>query len=248
VDSPCIGNKCIVSFYCKREDKSICALTYSPCLGGLCFIERNTCDRDVKCSGGVCNGFCTNKYYNYDYTVANAIEEYSVGHFTYKNAFNYFEKLDIPCYFKVGDCPKYTVCTSDSWYLDSFKCKGVFYCKNKNNCSFNYNKNADRAEISKYKNEISKMVKRAEISKYKKKYGLENNSLCWRNKDCFSNKCIIDKVFIGFCAQPSDSDVISGVAYLILYGVPMIIIGLICCFFCKRGYYKIFIVIFILLS
>jgi len=146
--------------------------------------------------------------------------------------------MDIPCHFKKTDCPKYTEC---DWYftyvpeqnanVGTSKCKGVFYCKNKNNCSFNSHRNA----------------KRAEMSKNVMRYGLEEGNICWRDKDCFSNKCILDKVLIGFCKQPSDSDGVY-IIYVLIYGIPMTIIACIycnCCF--KRGYSKYIITIIIIL-
>ena len=93
-DSPCIGNKCIVPFYCKKGNKSICALSFSDCDGQRCFKEQNICVRDIKCLGGICNELCDNKYYSYDYLLHSFrdYDEYSVGKFTYKSAKKYFEK------------------------------------------------------------------------------------------------------------------------------------------------------------
>jgi len=71
--------------------------------------------------------------------------------------------MDIPCHFKTTDCPKYTWC---DWHSTDgraeSKCKGVFYCKNKNTCSFNYRKNLNRTEFS--KNVI--------------RYGIEDGNTC----------------------------------------------------------------------
>jgi len=37
--------------------------------GKPCFIEQNTCDRNVDSLCDVCNGTCLNNYINYNYTV-----------------------------------------------------------------------------------------------------------------------------------------------------------------------------------
>jgi len=91
-DSKCIGDKCIVPFYCKKGDKSICAFHYSFCDGKLCFKDQNNiCGRHDKNLCDVCNGTCLNKYNEYNYIV-DSVDEYSEGYFTYKNAKKYFEK------------------------------------------------------------------------------------------------------------------------------------------------------------
>jgi len=83
-NSPCIGNKCIVTFNCKKEDKSICSLH-----DGICYTESETdrtCEKDDDCFYSICgkNGFCIEKQYN--------CVKYTIGQFTYENVKNYYEK------------------------------------------------------------------------------------------------------------------------------------------------------------
>jgi len=165
--------------------------------------------------------------------------------------------MDIPCEFRENECPKYTKC---AWYHEGnigvSKCKSVIYCKNKNICSFssivkdgvsvigesacnnddecitNYCKKNDR-----YSNRC-KRLNRAEISRNVIKYGLEDGETCWKASSCLSNKCILDKAFVGFCTKPSDSDG----AYILFYlfcGIPLSIIGF-CCYNCCKICYKPF--------
>ena len=172
--------------------------------------------------------------------------------------------MDIPCEFRENECPKYTKC---AWYHEGnigvSKCKSVIYCKNKNICSFssivkdgvsvigesacnnddecitNYCKKNDR-----YSNRC-KRLNRAEISRNVIKYGLEDGETCWKASSCLSNKCILDKAFIGFCKEPSDSDSAYSIYYLFL-GIPLSIIGC-CCYDCCRPFSKFNLIFFILL-
>jgi len=152
--------------------------------------------------------------------------------------------MDIPCEFRENECPKYTKC---AWYHEGnigvSKCKSVIYCKNKNICSFSSIVkdgvsvigesacNNDDECITNYCKESNVYsnycirLNRAEISKNVMKYGLEDGETCWKASSCLSNKCILDKAFIGFCKEPSDSDSAYSIYYL-FFGIPLSIIGL----------------------
>ncbi|OUM64282.1 hypothetical protein PIROE2DRAFT_8961 [Piromyces sp. E2] len=235
VDSKCFGNKCMVPFYCKKRDKSTCALFYSYCYDKhnfryKCFREKNICDRNVKCLGGVCTGFCPNKSFLYDDILVSSVDEYNVNYFTFENAKKYFEKMDIPCDWTKKECPKNTECMYHYIHdperevnYDVYKCTGIFYCKNKNICSFHQ------------ENINNRRVKRAEIAKNVMKYGLLNDRICWADKNCISDHCVIDKLVIGFCKSPSDSDGVY-IFYFFIYGFPLLIANMISC--CIPGYHK----------
>jgi len=148
--------------------------------------------------------------------------------------------MDIPCKFRENECPKYTKC---DWYFERnigvSKCRSVFYCKNKNLCSFSRTINDGKFWNS------YRRIKRAEISKNVMKYGLENGEICWKDDNCFYNYCILDKAFIGFCKLPSDSDS----AYILLYifyGIPLSIIGF-CFSICCKPFSKFIFIFSILL-
>jgi len=163
--------------------------------------------------------------------------------------------MDIPCEFRENECPKYTKC---AWYFERnigvSKCKSVIYCKNKNICSFSSivkdgvsvigesECNNDDECLTYYCKESSIFsnycirVHRAEISKNVMKYGLENGETCWKDSNCLSNKCIIDKAIIGYCTEPSDSDSAYSIYYL-FFGIPLSIIYF-CCSICCRPFSK----------
>jgi len=246
-ESYCIGNKCIVNFYC-RKDESACATS---CNGNSCSKETENCEKNGDCFlNGVCNeyGFCGSGYFESDH-----YNVYSLGFFTYKDAKNYFDKMNIPC---GGDkkCPKYTKC---EWHYDKLHpnigvglaCRGQFYCnKDKTICSFNrvlkdgismghkYKCNSNDECISGYcKNNECKNVYLSEISEFDNKYGLVNGERCWRNKDCLTNHCIKNNVFFGFCKEPSDSDGVYLIEAMLRVIIAIIIISFIRCCLCITG-------------
>ena len=92
--SSCIGNKCIVSFYCKKDDKSTCSLYTNFCDGKSCYKSDNQCDKNTDCLSGQCNNStCTNYYSEGKYNKPKfSFDEYSINHFTYDNAKYYYEK------------------------------------------------------------------------------------------------------------------------------------------------------------
>jgi len=222
-NSNCIGNKCNTLFYCKEGDKSKCALFKNICNGKSCFVPRDRCDKDEDCLSGQCEyNECKNSIYSDDtYSYLDTINGYSISHFTYENAKTYFEKLNKPCKGS-KDCPNLTYCGNDLApnyviYEDeglSGHCVGHFYCKkNKSDCSFNY----DEDNGIRYTSNIASSIN---------EFGIEYNKKCRYDGECFDGKCRGKNFFgNGRCDQPSDSDGLSSMGFVLFFFIMLFIIA-----------------------
>jgi len=246
-DSYCIENKCIITFYCKKKDKSNCGLFETLCDGKTCYKKSYSCDRDEDCLSNNCSmdGLCEGRYSN---------DKYTIGHFTFENAKKYFEKLSLPCGVLNADteCPKYTLCHGN---YDNLSCKGVFYCNEDNStCSFGPSNKDGISKIDNYdeleciqnddcisnfcvKNKCKKVF-RTEMDKTETLYGLEEFETCYKDEECFSNFCYKSKIFYGYCMDKYKYPP-SIASKLIVYGI---VIFVICLFIygCYKHYFKRF--------
>jgi len=144
---PCIGHKCITTFYCKNDDKSTCALFPTLCNGKSCYKYDRKCDKNEDCLDGQCDPLVTGDSVCFSYKT----NEYATNFFSYEDAETYYGKLDIEC---AGgeECPNHTACMCGRKV--NCHCVSEFYCKeNRTVCSF----------FSDEKNELNVHVQLPEI-------------------------------------------------------------------------------------
>ncbi|KAL6592061.1 hypothetical protein U3516DRAFT_789079 [Neocallimastix sp. 'constans'] len=103
--STCIGNKCITTFYCKKNDKSTCAFFTNLCDGKPCYRTGHECNKNEECLNNECHSLVTGG----GYCPQINIDEYPTSFFSYENAETYYKNLDIEC-SATEECQNHSFC------------------------------------------------------------------------------------------------------------------------------------------
>lgn len=192
--SKCIGNTCILEYYCKEGNTTLCSVSERLCDGKKCSedISDITCEKNEDCLSGECEPRMDSK----TYSSCTRSDKYTTGFFTYDAAKKYSEDCFNNCKVEDSSC--------------SEKCEGFFYCKDGDNnyCSFypnisngkpyetQYNRcvNSNQCISGVCSNGICQKTNLATIDRYRNgeleyEIGYYDGESCTKDSQCKYNHC-----------------------------------------------------------